>query len=148
MRIHKLGVAALALIGTVSLGGCAEDMYGPYGYGGGYAPYGGVSVGVGYGGGYGYGYGAPYGYGGYYGEPFGWYDDFYYPGTGIYVYDSYRRPRMWNDNERRYWSQRSGGWSHNGGGHSGGWSHNGTATTNGNRPAQQNWSGFNRRPHH
>ena len=34
-------------------------------------------------GGYGYGYGSPY---------YGWYDNYYYPGTGYYVYDTYRRP--------------------------------------------------------
>jgi hypothetical protein len=131
MRVPKLGVAALALVSGISLGGCAYDSYGGYGgYGGGYS---GVSFGVGYGGGYGYGdpyYGGGYGY---YGSPFGWYDDFYYPGTGIYVYDSYRRPHAWNDRQRRYWSQRSGSWQHHDRSSS-------TVRTN----VQPNWSGFNR----
>ena len=74
-------------------------------------------MGLGYGGGYGdygYGYGSPYyGYGGSLrrlrrlrpaitARPrrYGWYDNYYYPGTGIYVYDSYRRPHVWNDRQR------------------------------------------------
>jgi len=143
MRVPRLGVAALALVSGISLGGCAYDGYGPYGgYGGGYGSYSGVSFGVGYGGGYGdYGYGDPYygaGYGGYYGSPFGWYDDFYYPGTGIYVYDSYRRPHSWNDRQRRYWTERSGSWQHH---HDRNTSSQITTTT------QPNWSGFNRHSH-
>ena len=132
MRISKLGLAAAAAIGAISLGGCAYDSYGGYGgYGGGYgyAPYGGLSVGV--------------GYGGYYGSPFGWYDDFYYPGTGIYVYDNYRRPHRWSDRQRTYWTQRSGTWHDR---NSGTWDHNrrnysSTTTTRSTRP---NWSGFTR----
>lgn len=112
---------ALALAGaTLSLGACADDMYGPYGYGG-------VGVGYGYG-----GYAAPYGYGygGYYNayDPFGWYGDFYYPGSGFYVYDSYRRPYRWNSDQQRYWSGRRSNWQGRTGGS---WN-------------SQNWSGFSR----
>jgi hypothetical protein len=101
------------LAASAALGGCA------YGYG---SPYGGMSVGVssGYYGGYGgYGgyssYGSPYGYiGTAYGVPYGygyqpyygWYDNYYYPGTGIYVYDSYRRPHAMSDSQKRYWTER------------------------------------------
>jgi hypothetical protein len=104
------------ILGSAALGGCA------YGYGGYGSPYGGVSVAVGYGSGYGgygydyggYGYGSggycsPYGYGSRYGcvDPYwGWQGGFYYPGTGYYVYDRYRRPYRWNDRQRRYWSER------------------------------------------
>ena len=122
------------------LGGCAD-----YGYG----SYSGLSLGLGYGGGYGgyygydygyspfgYGYGySPFDYGGWYGEPyFGWYGGGYYPGTGIYVYDSYRRPHRWSDQQQRYWTQRQQ-------------SVTTTATTrNYQRPQfHENWSGFNRR---
>ena len=65
----------------------------------------GYGYGAGYGAGYpGYGYGAGYpGYGYGYAPYWGWYDDFYYPGTGYYVYDSYRRPHRWTDAQRRYW---------------------------------------------
>ena len=142
MRVPKLRLAALALVSGISLGGCAYDMYGDgyggYGGSGGYGGFGypqsSVSIGVGYGGGYGYSpyYGGYGNYGGYYGgSPFGWYDDFYYPGTGIYVYDSYRRPRVWNDTQRRYWTRHSRNWDNR---NSGTWT----------RSSGQNWSGFNR----
>ena len=135
MRVPRLRLAALALTSGIVLSGCAYDMYGN-GYGGyggyGYGPYSGVSVGIGYGSGYGgYGYGYPYGgygYGGYY-DPFGWYGDFYYPGTGIYVYDRHHNRHEWNDNQRRYWTDRRNRWqSHNG-------SNGTTATTEMNSPA-------------
>ncbi|MBZ6382118.1 MAG: hypothetical protein LBE63_10240 [Sphingomonas sanguinis] len=83
--------------GLMALGGCTD------GYG-----YSGVSVGAGYGGGYAPGYyGGGYGYAPSY---FGWYDNFYYPGTGVYVYDRYRRPYRWNDGQRAYWEGRRGSW--------------------------------------
>jgi hypothetical protein len=127
MHIARLKLAAVALIAGVSLGGCAYDMYGdPYGYGGyGYGyPAGGLSVGIGYGG-YGGYYGYPYG--GY--DPFGWYGDYYYPGSGIYVYDSYRNRHVWNDDQRRYWQNRRSTWQ------------NRTGSTWSGR---DNWSGWNR----
>lgn len=125
---------ALALAATtLGLTACADDLYGPYGYGG---------IGVGYGyssygsyGSYGYPYGAygyPYGYGngGYYGsyDPFGWYGDYYYPGVGFYVYDSYRHPYHWNGDQQRYWMSHRSSWQ----GHTGRtWNH-------------ENWGGFHR----
>ncbi|HZU51035.1 MAG TPA: hypothetical protein VE968_04085 [Sphingomicrobium sp.] len=112
---------ALALAGaTLALGACADDLYGPYGYGG---------VGVGYAyGGYPYGYGAyPYGYyGGY--DPFGWYGDFYYPGVGLYVYDSYRRPHRWSGDQQRYWTSRRANYQ----------------ARTGSSWSGANWSGFSR----
>lgn len=108
MRIMSLRSAALALTAAIGLGGCST--YGMYG-----SPYGGLSVGYGnYDPYYGYGYGySPYGYSrygynsGYFGSPYwGWYDDFYYPGTGYYVYDRYRRPHRWSDSQRVFWTQR------------------------------------------
>lgn len=112
---------ALALAaGGLSLSACADDMYGPYGYGGGY-------YGAGYGGygPYDYGY-APYAYGY---DPFGWYGDFYYPGVGVFVYDSYRQPHYWNPDQQHYWSGRVSNWQ----------SRTGTTTMS------ANWSGFGRR---
>src|SRR5581483_6151494 len=109
MHIARLKLAAIAAVGGISLAGCAYDTYGdPYGYGYGYAPYGGVSVGIGYGGYGGYygGYG-PYGYGY---DPFGWYGDFFYPGAGIYVYDSDRHRHEWSGDQRRYWENRRSTW--------------------------------------
>jgi len=100
MTRSRILLAALAATGAAALSGCAT--YDPYGYG-----YSSVSIGVG-GGGY---YGG-YGGGGYYpsygyARPWGgWYNDYYYPGTGVIVYDRYRRSHRWNDDQRRYWEQR------------------------------------------
>ena len=97
MRISLVG---LILAGGLAVSGCASNGL-----------YSGVSVGTGFGygsygyGGYGHGYGA-------YGSPYwGWYDGFYYPGSGFYVYDRYRRAFYWNDRYRRYWTDRRHAWS-------------------------------------
>jgi len=105
---------ALALAAAALAGGCST--YDDYGYGG---------VSVGYGDGYGYdggyyddgyydGHYDPWwnSYGSYYRQrPYwGWYNGFYYPGTGFYIYDRWRRPIRWNDNHRSYWSGRHGYW--------------------------------------
>ena len=37
---------------------------------------------------------------------YGWYDNYYYPGTGSYVYDSYRRPHVWSNSQQQYWTSR------------------------------------------
>lgn len=101
----KIVLPALAL---AALGGCTD--------GDGYT---GVSLGYGvssYGGGYyddGYyddGYYGGY-RGGYYGRGYapayyGWYGDYYYPGSGVYVYDRHRRPHRWSDPQRSYWQRR------------------------------------------
>jgi hypothetical protein len=132
MRVPRLCLTALALASGIALSGCAYDMYGD-GYGG----YGSYGVGIGYGGysgygGYGYGgYPYGYGYGGYGGygyDPFGWYGDYYYPGSGIYVYDRYRTRHVWNDTQRRYWEQRRSQWHDH---------HSGTTTG-----TNENWSGW------
>lgn len=80
-------LAAVGLAGALALGGCAYDD----GYG-----YGGMSVGSGY-------YGS-----GYYGPSYysGWYNDYYYPGSGYYVYDRGGKRHRWNDGQRRYWEAR------------------------------------------
>ncbi|WP_425230497.1 hypothetical protein [Sphingomonas sp.] len=50
------------------------------------------------------------GYGVGYHSYWGWYGDYYYPGTGVYVYDRYRRAHRWDDGQRRYWEgRRTGG---------------------------------------
>jgi hypothetical protein len=103
-RIGLVGLLGLATVG------CTDG----YGYSG---------VGLGYGSagyyddGFGYGdpYGGGYGYGGYGYAPsyFGWYNDFYYPGSGIYVYDNNRRRFRWNDTQRRYWEGQRGRYARN-----------------------------------
>jgi hypothetical protein len=102
-------LAASALAGAALIGGCTD------GYG-----YSGVAL----------GYGSPGYYGGYYdsawGDPYwGWYGDYYYPGTGVYVYDRARRRHSWNDAQRGYWEGRRSGWQ-------------------GNRTWRNNWHDFRR----
>ena len=100
MRALHLRTAATLLVAAVGLGGCAS--YSPFGYGNGVS----VSMGDRYYDPYSaYGYGSRYGYGSGY-APYGWYDGFYYPGAGYYVYDRYRNPYYWNDYQRRYWTVR------------------------------------------
>lgn len=125
MRVPRLALALVTAAGAIALSGCAEDMYGPNGYGGYGYPYGGYGYGYPYAG-YGYGYG--YDYGGYY-DPFGWYGDFYYPGVGIFVFDRDRRRHQWTDDQRRFWESRRMQWQNHGG-----------TTMTGTRG---NWSGFN-----
>ncbi len=96
----KRFLAAISLAGAVALGGCAYDR----GY------YGGVNVGSGYyGGGYYDDFYGPAYYGpGSFGPGFGWYGDYYYPGSGFYVYDRGGRRHRWNNDQRRYWESRRG----------------------------------------
>jgi hypothetical protein len=82
--LKRLGLAALAA--AAALTGCTDG----YGYSG---------VGVGY---------ASNLYDGYaYSAGYGWYGDYYYPGSGVFVYDQYRRPYRWNAAQQRYWQNRA-----------------------------------------
>jgi hypothetical protein len=82
---HPIRAAIIAATAAFGLSGCATDNFG----------YGGLSAG--------------YGNGYYSGNPYsGWYDDFYYPGSGYYVYDRGGRRHSWNNNQRRYWEGRRG----------------------------------------
>lgn len=103
MLNNRIRTALVALAASAGLGACTN-----------LGPYGGVGVGVGsgygYGSPYGYGYGSPYGYG--YGSPYygynryptyGWYDGFYYPGRGYWVYDPDGQPHPINEKQRSYW---------------------------------------------
>jgi hypothetical protein len=83
--------------------------------------YGYSGLGIGAGSGY---YGDPYYASGYGNGYYGWYGDYYYPGTGGYVYDRQRRAYPWNDGQRRYWEQRRYGV--------------------GNRDVRANWRDFGR----
>jgi len=105
MVAYPLRTAALTLGAAIGLSACTTGL--------GYGPYGGSGVSVGINSGYydpyydGYGYGYGYSRAGYGYTPYwGWYDGFYYPGTGYYVYDRYRRPRHWTEAERRYWNEK------------------------------------------
>ncbi len=90
----RLGVLAGA---AIALAGCST--YGNHrGYG-----YSGVSIG--------YATSRPY---------YGWYDGYYYPGTGYYVYDRQGSRHRWRDTDRRRWDGNREGrrgrdnWSGNG----------------------------------
>ena len=103
----RRAASLIALAGALALGGCYDDGYNGYGYAGSGA------------------YDGGYGYAGYYdGWPgYGWYDGFYYPGSGIFAYD--RR------GGRHHWSGPGGrGWHGAGGGH---WASNGSP--------QHHWNG-------
>lgn len=93
---NKIALLAAGLAGLLTLGGCATDGYG----------YGGVDVGYpGYAYNDGY-YDGYYGPAGYYGGGYGgWYNDFYYPGGGYYVYDRRGARHRWTDQQRSYWQQ-------------------------------------------
>ena len=93
-----------ALAGALALGGCYDDGYG----------YGGVYAGGGYYSGYNDFYDGSYG-GGY--PPYGWNDGFYYPGSGIYIYDRGGRRHEWHGDRGGHGGPPPGGWR--GQGHSG-----------------------------
>ena len=106
MLTPHLKSALAILAASASLSACTS-------YG---SPYGGSSIGVGVGVGSGYGYGSPYGYGygGHYGYSpayynygghpyFGWYDGFYYPGAGYWVYDPWGRQFRITPRQSQYW---------------------------------------------
>jgi hypothetical protein len=124
LKILATGLAGAA---TLALGGCYDDGYG----------YGGVSVGAGsvYGGGYGYDpYYDGYGYGGY--PAYGWFDGFYYPGNGYYVYDRGGRRFQMRDRDRQHWQ--GGGRN----GQAGNWrGRNGVGVPGGQRPGDGRWNG-------
>jgi hypothetical protein len=78
----------LILASATALAGCTT--YGSNGYGG---------ASIGYGRGY---YQQPY----YAQSYYGWYDGYYYPGTGYYIYDRQGSRHRWNDRYRHYWEAR------------------------------------------
>jgi hypothetical protein len=41
---------------------------------------------------------------GYDGPYCGWNDGYFYPGSGIYVYDRHRHPHIWSDRQKSHWS--------------------------------------------
>lgn len=100
-KITKAALVAAALAGAATLASCTTGR-------GGYT---GVQVG------YNASWGDPY---------WGWNEDYYYPGTGVYVYTTDRRRVRWNDAQRGYWEGRRGNWR-------------------GDRRWRSNWKEFRRR---
>ena len=97
MLTPRIRVALVALAASAGLAGCTN-----------LGPYGGIGVGVGSGyggyGGYGYdpyysGYGSAYGY-----NPYGWYNGYYYPGSGYWVYDPDGHHHPIDGDQKAYWS--------------------------------------------
>lgn len=83
MALRGLKPLVMAAVAALTLSGCMTD--GGYGFRGGRGyvdPFYGPGV-------------APFGG--------GWYNDFYYPGTGVFVYDRRGTRRGWSTAERRYW---------------------------------------------
>ena len=100
MMSRRLLALIVPLSAAFGLSACSD-----YGYGYGGRGYSRVSVGIGYGNRY---YDPYYDY--YGSNPYwGWYNGYYYPGTGIYVYDRYRRPFSWAPYSG-YWTQRRNYW--------------------------------------
>src|SRR5690554_8135295 len=73
---------ALIALAALGLAGCSTYDSGGYGYSR-------VSVGL----------ASSYPY-------YGWYDGYYYPGTGYYIYDRSGSRYRWSDRHRRYWEVR------------------------------------------
>jgi hypothetical protein len=143
---NRIRATLVVLAASAGLAGCTTM-----------GPYGGIGVGVGsqYGyGNQGYGYGgygydpyyAGYGYGSGYGyNPYGWYNGYYYPGSGYWVYDRDRTRRTMTPEERAYWLERLSRYR---GFTVPGVNNTGTTATTTAPTSQQpreNWSGFNRR---
>lgn len=127
---------ALGALATTMLGGCYYgDVYGAsYAsggdcaarYGDAYYDYDGYAYDDGYGydcydaADYGSGF-AQIGFGG------GWYDSYYYPGYGMWMFDNYRNRYPLRDRYLNYWGGRRAWWKHHGGrndwkpGRPGGW---------------------------
>jgi hypothetical protein len=85
--MNRIRTALFAASAALVLSGCATDNFG---YGG--------RMGMGYGPGV------------FAGDPYwGWHDNFFYPGTGYYVYDRGGARHRWSNNHRRYWEARRGG---------------------------------------
>ena len=89
--------------GALSLGACAYD-----------GAYYGESFGLGYadaaydpGACWNYGWNGWAGWNGPYMPYCGWYDGFFYPGEGIYVYDRGHHRHRWDGHQQAYWTQRA-----------------------------------------
>ena len=127
MSGYRIRAAALVLAAAAGLSAFTSYGYDRYGYSG---------VSLGYSSGYyNSGYypyyrsGYPYYRSGYSYPYYGWNDRFYYPGTGIYVYDVNRRPFRMTTSQQRFWSDRR---------------ERAIRASPTRATIRENWSGFNR----
>jgi hypothetical protein len=82
------------------------------------------------------------GYGG------GWYDSFWYPGYGMYLFDNYGRRFNMSDNYRRYWGERRHQWYRDNHGRGGGYRNgNGYGQSGGGYGSVGRPQGHDRRGH-
>jgi hypothetical protein len=98
-------IALLSVAAALSLGACATD-----------GAYAGGDVGLGFNDAY-YDPSACWNYGfsdfGYNGPYCGWYDGYFYPGSGIYVYGRDRQPHIWSDPQKSHWTDQREQWHNN-----------------------------------
>jgi hypothetical protein len=121
--------------GGIGVGVGSQYGYDPYYSGYGYGGYGGYGIPYGYAG-YGSGYGSAYGY-----DPFGWYNGYYYPGSGYYVYDRDHHRRVMTPEERAFWLNQLRRF----GAKTGSTTTTAAASLPTAQQVQENWKGFNRR---
>ena len=148
IRFQRPLSLALGVLATTALGGCYDgdvrgagyassayacetrygsgyyDAYDPYAYddGYGYDCYDGADYGRGF---------VQIGFGG------GWYDDYYYPGYGTWMFDNYRNRYPLSGRYLNYWGGRRAWWMHR---------QNRPADGNWNRPGNRPGSGATRPP--
>lgn len=141
---------ALAALATTTLGGCYYgDVYG--------SSYAGGDCATRYGADYydsdGYAYDDGYGYDCYDGADYsggfaqigfggGWYDNYYYPGYGMWLFDSYRNRYPLRGQYLDYWGGRRAWWKHHGGHGDGNWNRPGHGKPGDGKPGRPGgWQG-------
>jgi hypothetical protein len=105
MTIMRMKLLLLSGLAALSLGACATD-----------GAYAGGGVGLGYNDAYydpstcwntgfsDFGFAGPY---------CGWYDGYFYPGSGIYVYGRDRQPHIWSNPQMSHWTGQREQWHNN-----------------------------------
>jgi hypothetical protein len=109
MSASRLRLFVLLAASAAGLSACADDYGYGYGMSAGYGPRGGYACDPNYYDCRGYGYDSYADYGGYYGDPwYGWYGDYFYPGVGLFVFDSFGHRFRMDRDQHRFWEGRRG----------------------------------------
>ena len=132
--VNGAGYASNSYACETRYGAGYYDEYDPYAYddGYGYDCYDGSDYGSGF---------VQIGFGG------GWYDDYYYPGYGMWMFDNYRNRYPLNGQYLNYWGGRRAWWRHHGGRGDGNWNRPGRGDQDGRpgRPGRPGgWNGNDR----